>query len=853
MEVLLLLFILGLVVGYVRLDARLTALRREVEALRFESRAEVRVTERAPEPEAPPLASGLAPAPAPASRAAALLAEREAEAADDPAPPIRETLGALFERYVGGRLLIWAGGIALAVAGIFLVRFSMQVGLIGPAVQMSLAALFGLLLIALAEWARRRPGALPDPRVGQSLAGAGIFVLYAAAYGGLVLHHLYGHGTAMTLMIAITGLALALSLRHGAPTAVMGLAGGFATPLLVGERHGQIIPLLFYLGLLDAALFGLAARRGWTWLAAAAVLLSFGWSAALLFSTPDDALATGLFVLVLAVGASLPRPGEGRQLAFLRPAALGVVQLALLVGRGDLGLPAWGLFASLSLAAFVLAGRAGEYRPIPALALAAALILLAVKALPPADPHVGAIGAGIALLFAAGAIAALLRRPAEALLWTAVASIAFAGPPILLRTLRPELLPLGAWGATFAAAALGPLALALLRRLVAAEAALLLLGIAARDLVPEAFLPAAWLVLGTGAALAAARLRDRDLTILAYAVAAVATLAGIVLVPRLWEALAASLVGAAILAADLPPALRALETLLLPAGLLILVWRVAPRRLPRLGLALPAAAAALAVAGVYILFKQAWGLASHDDYLARGFAERVLITQSLFALGWAACSGRVPVPGLEEAQRRTLGTGLTALAAARFAWFDLLVASPLLVEFRVGALPFANLLLPAYILSAFWLYRARQGARGKGRSGLWLSLSLVALVAGTLLLVRQGFHGTILSTPGVPATESYADSLAALLLSIALLVAGIRIPDKAVRLAGLLLLSATAAKVFLVDAAKLEGVLRILSFLGLGIALIGIGKLYGAVLNAEAGPRAPDDPPAPATAPEARA
>jgi uncharacterized membrane protein len=183
-----------------------------------------------------------------------------------------------------------------------------------------------------------------------------------------------------------------------------------------------------------------------------------------------------------------------------------------------------------------------------------------------------------------------------------------------------------------------------------------------------------------------------------------------------------------------------------------------------------------------------------------------------------------------------LGIALTALAAARFVWFDCLVASPLTTAFRVGAWPGLNLLLPEYGLSAFWLYRARQGARGRARSGIWLVLALAALVACTLLLVRQGFHGTVLSTPGVPASESYGYSLAALLLSIALLLAGVRIPDKALRLAGLLLLSATAAKVFLVDAARLEGVLRILSFLGLGVALIGIGKLYGAVLNAEAAP-----------------
>jgi len=43
-------------------------------------------------------------------------------------------------------------------------------------------------------------------------------------------------------------------------------------------------------------------------------------------------------------------------------------------------------------------------------------------------------------------------------------------------------------------------------------------------------------------------------------------------------------------------------------------------------------------------------------------------------------------------------------------------------------------------------------------------------------------------------------------------------------------------KVFLVDASALEGLLRILSFLFLGVPLIGIGMLYTKVLNAEAKP-----------------
>jgi uncharacterized membrane protein len=51
------------------------------------------------------------------------------------------------------------------------------------------------------------------------------------------------------------------------------------------------------------------------------------------------------------------------------------------------------------------------------------------------------------------------------------------------------------------------------------------------------------------------------------------------------------------------------------------------------------------------------------------------------------------------------------------------------------------------------------------------------------------------------------------------------------RIAGLSLLTVVTFKVFLIDAAALTGLLRILSFLGLGVTLIGIGWAYGRVIN----------------------
>jgi uncharacterized membrane protein len=295
------------------------------------------------------------------------------------------------------------------------------------------------------------------------------------------------------------------------------------------------------------------------------------------------------------------------------------------------------------------------------------------------------------------------------------------------------------------------------------------------------------------------------------------------------------LLGRPVLAAILPDSMRALSALAVPAVLLAAIRFVLPPLPMRARQALPILAAIFAVTALYLWFKQAFGLADEADFVRRGLAERTLITQALFAAGWLLGSGRLRLPRLAPDGVRLAGTWLTAAAAARLLWFDILLFDPaVVVEQNVGAMPVLNLISAEYLLGAGWLYLARRRDSGRASSWAWFTAFLLALTAGTALFVRQLYHGAILFPPDVTVpNEAYGYSLAFLLVSIALIVAGVRLADKALRLAGLVMLTGTVVKVFLVDAAALTGLLRILSFLGLGVALIGIGRLYGPVLRAE--------------------
>ncbi len=844
---------------------RISKLERELDSLRSRAPDAVERTE-APAPSLPEreVAAWVArPAPSPTRRAELLGEEPKLEAADpadetdaparqerkDAADDERETLGALFERFVGGKLLVWVGGIALAVAGFLLVRYSIELGLATPRVRMVMAAIFGILLLIAGEVARSRPDSKLDPRVAQALVGAGILVLYATPYGAHVLYDLISNRTATILMVVVTVAALILSLRHGAPTAVLGLVGGFITPLLVGNPSSSAIPLLTYLALLNVALFALSWRRGWTWLAAAAVILSFCWAFWLTGAPPNDALAGGLFVVALSIAASLVRPGEGWHLDFLRPLGIGLVQLAFLVARTDLGAPAWGLFAMLALAAILLSSRRREYELLPAFALAVALILVGAKALDTRDQLAPMAAAGITLLFGVSALIGAARSR-EPLTWTAIGAAAFAAPAIILRIARPDHFGQTEWGGLTALLALGPLLLAWLRRgdvaegesdaplVVAAASALLLAGLAVYDLAINDLRAFVWLLLAAAVAYAGSKLAALRLSWLAAIAAAFAIAWAGASVGNFWVTINGSLIGIHALASALPTPLEALERLVLPAAALFLTWHWTAEEMKWPRRAMLAIAAIFLGAAVYIFAKQVFALSSEADFAARGFAERMLITQALFLVGWLLGGGRIRLPWLDSEQIRTIGFSVTAVAAARLVWFDLLIDNPAFVTQRVGAITVFNLLLPAYLLGAAWLYAARRRAANPAYSGWWLGLFLAALIGGVMLMVRQGFHGAILTGWSMPNSEFYGYSLAGLLLSIALLLAGIRLPDKALRIAGLGLLTATIFKVFLFDADALEGILRILSFLVLGIALIGIAKLYSTVLRAEVRPKA---------------
>jgi uncharacterized membrane protein len=135
-----------------------------------------------------------------------------------------------FEERFGTRWVVWVGGIALALGGIFLVRYTIQQGLIGPRVRIALGALLAAALVTIGEWSRRRerlagiPG-LPSADIPSILTAAGTVVAYATVYAAYALYEFLPPGAAFILLGVVALLTLAAALLHGPALAGLGVVG----------------------------------------------------------------------------------------------------------------------------------------------------------------------------------------------------------------------------------------------------------------------------------------------------------------------------------------------------------------------------------------------------------------------------------------------------------------------------------------------------------------------------------------------------------------------------------------------------------------------------------------------------
>jgi uncharacterized membrane protein len=175
-----------------------------------------------------------------------------------PAAPVRS--GIQWERWIGVRGAAVVAGTLLALAVLLFFRYSIEQGWISYTVRVVMGVCTGLFCLFGSEWLRRRR----QPYAANAMAGAGVVILYAATWAAQHLYHLIDGGVAFVMMVLVTMVCGTLAaVRRSLLIAVLGLMGGFATPLMVAPEADAPGALFAYVLVLDAGLLWLARKQRW--------------------------------------------------------------------------------------------------------------------------------------------------------------------------------------------------------------------------------------------------------------------------------------------------------------------------------------------------------------------------------------------------------------------------------------------------------------------------------------------------------------------------------------------------------------------------------------------------------------
>src|SRR6266403_3982126 len=288
------------------LAARLSSLENEVRGLE-------RDTVPIPEPQGAVAAMETVPPPVRITTPAPAVPEKESVPPPIPekfvqaivpqiAAPRRPPIN--WEQFMGAKLFAWIGGLALFLGVAFFVKYSFEHNLIPPELRVAIGFVVGVSLLVGGVLLKRKENAV----TAQTLCATGVLVLYAVTFACRSYYHFSFFGLIPTflLMTLITAVAFLLAVRLNAiVVAILGLAGGFLTPVLLSTGQDRPLGLFVYIALLDIGLLAASQRQRWNALpilgAVGTALTQIGWIGT--FFVSEKYFAGNKVLVVMAVFA----------------------------------------------------------------------------------------------------------------------------------------------------------------------------------------------------------------------------------------------------------------------------------------------------------------------------------------------------------------------------------------------------------------------------------------------------------------------------------------------------------------------------------------------------------------------
>ncbi|MEM9386039.1 MAG: DUF2339 domain-containing protein [Pseudomonadota bacterium] len=879
---LLLMVLVGAIAGFVA-NARIGRLQREVTSLRAHGQWLARAVESMGREEAPSPASPPAAAPAPSAASPAPtgptptpdLLPTAPKASPTHAASVQARLDALRQRQrqaddaaagEAGRPILderwglhlqqhwmtWLGGACVALAGIFLVRYSMDRGWLGPLARIVAALATGGALLGVAEYLRRRQGGA-QPALA-ALAGAGCITLYGALLAAMRLYDLIGPGAAFGAMALVALGTMGLALLHGPVLAAFGMLGAYLVPIFVSTGTGDVRIVLIYALIISASALLLLryVYRPWLWWGAVAGAL--GWWLLSLGASGADGLRTAYltaFAYLVAAAPTgdwrlhrdYPQPeGSHHPLKALRSldtkerdAVLTHALAALATGLSILANPSVASPWWLGLPFFAFTLWLARHRDavflvpwVTLLVILGAWLLAFVdaenevftlRAIGPESANTFLVYLALYALLSVGmGLWLFVVKTSRTAAWASLATLS----PVLLITLAYLLLarPDGntQWGVL--TLMLGLVYLASGSSVVRK---------------PRVDSLAVWLFIAGHFALGVAATMIFDAASLTLAIAAqLISLAWVIrrfALPGLgW--LYKLVISFVIVRLTFNPWLASY-----PVDMHWSLWTYGGAALcaafaahwlrsqPALGRWAEGAALHLGVLTV-------WSEIRYQLYDGLVYAPRFELTEAALAMVFAGAMGLVYHHRAKRSETlarvfRAYGHVLVAVALVLYAVTALctVLGVPWVYE-SIGQTRVINLLLLLFGVPVLLglAYRRWYAPPWREPATAFTGVSALAFVT---VEIRHLFTGTVHpSRPQIEGAELYTYSVVWLAMALALLLGGRwRLGPQAYR-AGLGLLGLVIAKVFLIDLSDLDGLLRVASFMGLGLSLLGVAYLH---------------------------
>lgn len=255
------------------LEKQIEALERTLRLL--ERRVNKLEKEEAPLPEIEPVPSAepVLPAesfewePEPSLTIEPAKAAELAEPVEPTHPPARELD---LEQLLGGRLLAWAGGIAIVLGAVFFVTMAMRRGWIGEGMRVLLAFLCSTALLVVGVWLHERKGQTQTAKI---MVAAAIAAQYASLTAATALYDLVTPVEGFLIAGLVGAVASAIAIRwKSVQIAGIGIVGALLAPVLVDA--GPSVAALVFMALALMSAIAVVIWERWPWLATLAYFVS---------------------------------------------------------------------------------------------------------------------------------------------------------------------------------------------------------------------------------------------------------------------------------------------------------------------------------------------------------------------------------------------------------------------------------------------------------------------------------------------------------------------------------------------------------------------------------------------------